>query len=99
MKINIDIGKALSHTMDNQGKENAQLNQRIAKLEAEINPRPFFDKPLMIFWPMEDSPIHSRKFKKIAPLLASIHAFVMKNIKGRVDISYESFEALDYVIT
>ena len=35
---------------------------------------------------MEDSSAHSWKFDRITQLLEGVHAFVMKNIKGKVNI-------------
>ena len=46
---------------------------------------------------MEDSLGHSQKFNKIARLLAGVHAFVLVNIKGRVDIISEAFEVAENV--
>lgn len=46
---------------------------------------------------MEDFVGHSWKFDKITQLLAGACAFIMKNIKGRVDLIFEAFEVLENV--
>lgn len=44
---------------------------------------------------MEDSLCHSQKFDKIKWLLVGVYAFVIENVKGRVDIIFEDSKVLE----
>ena len=48
MELHRAIDDAISHTIDDQGKESDKLKKRITKLEATLIPRPLFAKPLAI---------------------------------------------------
>lgn len=97
MYLHRSTGEALSHTMDDQGKESSQLKHKIYELEVNLSPRSLFARPLTIVQPMEDSLSHSRKIEKITWLLAGFRAFVANNIKGRIDIIFEDYEVLENV--
>ena len=97
MELHRDTDKSLTHTMDDKGKENDQLKYRIAKLEATISPKSFFSRPLSIVKPIKDAPSHSWKFEKIIRLLVGVCSFIVKNIKGIIDIVSESYKVLENV--
>lgn len=53
----------------------------IVELEATLNPRSLFAKPLFVVQLIEDSLVQSWKFDKITFFLSGVHAFDGKNIK------------------
>lgn len=82
MELHRETDKALTHTMDDQERENDKLMQRTDELEASFNPCPLFVEPLTIVQLVEESLGQAHKIDKVACLLPRISYFVVESIKS-----------------
>jgi hypothetical protein len=55
MELHRATSEVLTHMVDDQGKGNAQLKQRMAELEVSLSHKALFAQPISIVWPIEDS--------------------------------------------
>ena len=97
MELHQEIGEALAHTVDDQTRKNVRMQQRIAELEATLNPCPFFVKPLAIVHSIEESLGQSQKIDKVTQFLSRIKSFFAEGIKFHSYLIAKTFRIMENV--
>jgi hypothetical protein len=91
-KMYMSIGEILSHSLEDQRRENYRLTCKVEDLKYVLTLKPLFVHPLSTMKPVEVSPTLLRRIDKTYGLFQSLEAFFACNVKKRIEIVKEIFE-------